>query len=130
MKQWIALLSCVWLLAMGAFSVSADSTTASWGDVTQTEIVTQTTVFYEKVEVEVLEKVSSPYPSGTALVCIIVGGFFVLLAIALLCVYLFAFPRWGLMTAAGTTTAEDAAVKETAENEGETPSSVSLEDLF
>ncbi len=137
MKQWIALLLCVCLSVTGAFAVSADSTTATMeGDVTQTEIITNTTIYYEEVEVEVLEKVQSPYPDGTALACIIVGGLFVVLAIVLLCIYLFAFPRWGLVkTPKAEDVAEEAAVTEEntdeqVTDEAEAPSTVSLEDLF
>lgn len=137
MKRCIALLLCVWLFVLGAFAVAADSTTATvGGDVTQTEIITQTTIYYEEVEVEVLEKVKSPYPSGTALVCIVIGVVFLLGAIALVCIYLFAFPRWGLLKPADTATEENAviedAVQESAEEgkKEEKSSSVSLEDLF
>ncbi len=117
MKRCMALLLCVWLLMMGALGVSADSTTATvGGDVTETEIITQTTIYYEEVQVEVVEKVRSPYPQGNALACILLGGSFLLLAIALLCVFLFAFPRWGLVESAVT---EDApAVQDSAPEEG------------
>ncbi|MBE6768593.1 MAG: hypothetical protein E7549_06745 [Ruminococcaceae bacterium] len=135
MKQWIAFLLCLWLLTLGAFSVAADSTTATvGGDVTQTEIITQTTVYYEEVEVEILEKVQSPYPDGTALVCIIVGGVFILVAVALVCIYLFAFPRWGLVKSEDAVAQENAATEENTDEEGtdgeEASSTVSLEDLF
>lgn len=136
MKHWIALLLCVCFFATGAFAVSADTTTATMeGDVTRTEIITNTTIYYEEVEVEVLEKVQSPYPDGTALVCIIVGALFVVVAIALLCIYLFAFPRWGLMKTPQAEDVEEETVTEDSDTEEKTDgaedtSSVSLEDLF
>ena len=141
MKRCMALLLCVWLFAAGAFAVTAESTTV--GDVTQTEIVTQTTIYYEEVEVEVLEKVQSPFPGGMSLALIIVGGMFVLVAIALLCVFLFAFPRWGLVKLEKTkaeeneegVVLEDAVLSEEdaegqAEDGEEAPATVSLQDLF
>ncbi|MBE6757006.1 MAG: hypothetical protein E7552_00440 [Ruminococcaceae bacterium] len=141
MKQWIALLLCVWIAVSGAFAVSAKSTTTDMsGDYTQTEVITNTTVYYEDVEVEVVEKVHAPYPKGTSLALIILGGVLVIAAIALLCVFLFAFPRWGLIRQPATKNEVPAAPLEPAVSEEvpstpieetkEAPSTVSLEDLF
>lgn len=137
MKQWVALLLCVWIALSGAFAVSAAGTTTdAFADVTQTEIITQTTVYYEEVEVEVLEKVQAPYPKGTALALIILGGVLLISAVALLCIYLFAFPRWGLVQPSKTkeipkeTVTSEEVSSPLVEETPETPSTVSLEDLF
>ncbi len=136
MKRWAAFLFVTLLVMTSGMTVWAETTTAeTLGDVTQTEIITQTTVIYEEVEVEVLEKVHSAFPDGTALALIVIGGVFVLLSVTLLCVFLFAFPRWGLMKAPKEEPEADAPAAEVssednAAEEAEQSTSVSLQDLF
>ncbi len=90
MKQCIAWLLCILLVTAGALSVSAETTTAAptTQEVVETEIVT----YYE-----IVQKDPTPYPQGAALGMLILGGSLVLVAVALLCIFLFAFPRWGLV---------------------------------
>ncbi len=91
MKRTFALLLCVLLIAVGAFTVSAETTAASTTQEGEgTEIVTE--IYYE-----IVRKDPSPYPQGTALGMLILGGMLILAAVVLLCIFLFAFPRWGLM---------------------------------
>ena len=130
MKRFLALLLALWLLAT-ACTVSADTTSAMEGNVTQAETITQTTAINE--EIEVLEKVSAAVPDGTALALIVLGGVMIVLAIVLLCVFLFAFPRWGLMKNPPVVVEEADDVPPTDDVSEEasiqTPS-VRLEDLF
>ena len=125
MKRLFAWVLSLWLLG-AAFAVSAESTTADKGG-----NVTQTTSVYEQVEV--LEKMTSVFPDGTALAMIVLGGVMILLAIALLCVFLFGFPRWGLVKNPPVTREKEDDIPPTEDVSEEVPTqapSVRLEDLF
>lgn len=97
MKQCIALLLCVLLMAAGALAVSAETTTAPLAEeIVETVIITETT-YYEVTYYEETETVQSGALQGAALGMLILGGTLILSGIALLCIFLFAFPRWGLV---------------------------------
>ncbi len=93
MKKAFALLLCMLLVFVGALSVAAETTT---GAVSTTVSVEETEETYTEIY-EVISDERSPYPQGSALAMLLLGGLLVVLAIALLCIFLFAFPRWGLM---------------------------------
>lgn len=93
MKKAFALLLCMLLVFVGALSVAAETTT---GAVSATAPVEETEETYTETY-EVISKEQSPYPRGSALAMLLLGGLLVVLAVALLCIFLFAFPRWGLM---------------------------------
>ena len=91
MKRAIALLLCILLVFVGALSVSAEPET------TAATTVQDDADEGETYEYEVISKERSPYPRGAAMGMLLLGGVMILVAIFLLCIFLFAFPRWGLM---------------------------------
>ncbi len=93
MKKAFALLLCTLLVFVGVLSVAAETTT---GAVSTTIPVEETEETYTEIY-EVISNERSPYPRGSALAMLLLGGLLVVLAIALLCIFLFAFPRWGLV---------------------------------
>ncbi len=146
MKRILSLLLCMLFIAVGAFSVSAETTavpTTQEGE----EAETVTEIYYE-----IVTKEPSPYPQGAALNLLITGGILILLGVALLCIFLFGFPRWGLLKNkpmsvkkkenetleadedTQPTASEDPAVTESSDSispdEEEKNNAVKLEDLF
>lgn len=119
-----ALLFCVWLVTAGTFSAAAETTTTA-----------QTTTVAQSVAGDFLT-----VPRDVSVVMILIGALLILLAIGLLCAYIFGFPRWGLMTYAKPqkTPVKEAEAPAVPTKTQETPVAkeeeeaavVSLEDLF
>lgn len=93
MKKAFALLLCMLLVFVGALSVAAETTTGA----SSTTVLVEDEAENNNEIYEVISKERSPYPRGSALAMLLLGGLLVILAVALLCIFLFAFPRWGLV---------------------------------
>ena len=108
MKRALALLLCILLVFVGALAVSAESET------TTATTVQDDVEEGEVYEYEVITKERSPYPRGAAMGMLLLGGVMILVAIFLLCIFLFAFPRWGLMKTVSSKKNETPAAEESA----------------